>query len=204
MGFSGGVNEENNDDTELAETAGGLSHQQDVSKIIARFEHFTIDLMAAVTSPDDSEDGDEVINVIFDKNDSQTTTRSEVSNIKRENANASLLNSFTSLCKCDKIEELFDCVLHFSATIESLDGKLESASLSQSQKTKTLFGRWTARKISTSLVHRPSDQSTSIEECIGRDSIVTCKFKLDNRHGSPKITKDYRVLAVYEKFYNKW
>jgi hypothetical protein len=140
LGFSGGVNEENNDDTELAETAGGLSHQQDVSKIIARFEHFTIDLMAAVTSPDDSEDGDDVINVIFDKNDSQTTTRSEVSNIKRENANASLLNSFTSLCKCDKIEELFDCVLHFSATIESLDGKLESASLSQSRKTKTLLG----------------------------------------------------------------
>jgi hypothetical protein len=203
-GFSGGGNNENSDDTELAETAGGHSHQQDVSNIIARFEHFTIDLMAAVTSPDDSEDGDELINVIFDKNDSQTTTRSEVSHMKRENANASLLNSFTSLCKCDKIEELFDCVLHFSATIELLDGKLESASLSQSRKTKTLFGRWTARKISTSLVHRPSDQTTSIEECIARDSIVTCKFKLDNRNGSPKITKDYRVLAVYEKFYNKW
>jgi len=53
LGFSGGINEENNDDTEFAETAGGLSHQQNVSKIIAQFEHFTIDLMAAATSLND-------------------------------------------------------------------------------------------------------------------------------------------------------
>ena len=72
-GFSGGGNNENSDDTELAETAGGHSHQQDVSNIIARFEHFTIDPMAGVTSPDDSEDGDELINVIFDKNDSSSS-----------------------------------------------------------------------------------------------------------------------------------
>ena len=114
MGFSGGVNEENNDDTELAETAGGLSHQQDVSNIIARFEHFTIDLMAGVTSPDDSQHGDEVINVIFDKNDSQTTTRSEVSNIKNENANASPLNSFTVFVSVIRLK---NCLIVFFISV---------------------------------------------------------------------------------------
>ena len=33
---------------------------------------------AAAASPEDLEDGDEVINVIFDEKDSQTTTRSVV------------------------------------------------------------------------------------------------------------------------------
>ncbi len=70
---------------------------------------------------------------------------------------------------------MFDHVPLFSATIESMDRKLESTSLSQSRKTKTLFGRWTAQKVSRELVNWPSDQSTSVNESIGRDSIVTCK-----------------------------
>ena len=42
------------------------------------------------------------------------------------------------------------------------------------------------------------------EDVIGRDTIVTCKFKNGRKKDSPMIAKDYRVLAVYVKFYNKW
>ena len=73
-----------------------------------------------------------------------------------------------------------------------------------SQKTKTLFGRWMAQKNSTAPLERPSDQSTSVKESIGMNSIVTCKFKFDRWKDSPKIANGYRVLTVYEKFYNKW
>ena len=38
----------------------------------------------------------------------------------------------------------------------------------------------------------------------GRDTIVTCKFKNGRKKDSPMIAKDYRVLTVYDKFYNKW
>ena len=33
---------------------------------------------------------------------------------------------------------------------------------------------------------------------------MTCKFKNGRKKDSPMIAKDYRVLAVYDKFYNKW
>jgi hypothetical protein len=62
-----------------------------------------------------------------------------------------------------------------------------------------LFGRWTAQKLSSALLERPSDQSTSVEESIGRNSIVTCTFKLDSGKDSPKIAKDYRVLRIVPK-----
>ena len=42
------------------------------------------------------------------------------------------------------------------------------------------------------------------EGAIGRDAIVTCKFKDGRQKDSPMIAKDYRVLAVSDKFYNKW
>lgn len=48
--------------------------------------------MAAVTSPKDLEDGDEVITAIFYEKDSQKPTRSQVLYRKNENANATLLN----------------------------------------------------------------------------------------------------------------
>ena len=105
---------------------------------------------------------------------------------------------------CTKIEDLFDDILQVSASIESMDDKSESGSLSQGRRTKTLFGRWTR-----STVHTPTLETTPIEVgegegAIGRDTIVTCKFKDGRQKDSPMIANDYRVLAVYNKFCNKW
>ena len=105
---------------------------------------------------------------------------------------------------CTKIEDLFEDILQVSASNESMDDKSESGSLSQGRRTKTLFGRWTR-----STVHTPTLETTPIEVgegegAIGRDTIVTCKFKDGRQKDSPMIANDYRVLAVYNKFYNKW
>ena len=124
-GLSGRVNEWGSDGAELVVTGVVLSDEHDNSNIIARFEHFTIDLIATVTSQEDLEEDNEVIRVVFDEKEPQTSARSEVLNRRNEEANASVLNSFKSLCKCEKIEELFDCTLLFRGTIGSLDGKLE-------------------------------------------------------------------------------
>ena len=80
-----------------------------------------------MTSSEDLEDCDEVLNDIFDKKDSQITTSYKDLNRTRETTNASLVNSIKSPCKCKRIEELFDCVHLFNATIEYWDVKLESA-----------------------------------------------------------------------------
>lgn len=69
---------------------------------------------------------------------------------------------------------------------------------------KTYFKRWMTQKNSTTLVDRHSYLRTIVEETIGRDSIVTCKLKMDNWKENTKITQNYRVLVVYENFYKKW
>lgn len=118
--------------------------------------------------------------------------------------NSALLSVFQKNSSCTKIEDLFDDILQVSASIESMDDKSESGSLSQGRRTKTLFGRWTRPT-----VHTPTLETTPIEVgegegAIGRDTIVTCKFKDGRQKDSPMIANDYRVLAVYNKFYNKW
>ena len=116
--------------------------------MIARFEHFTTDLIVASASEDtnDEEDDDEFLKIVFEENDSESTAKS--SSLKqREKANSTLVGSFKKFCMCERIEDLFGCILHFSAAIESLDNKLESSSLSQSRKTKTLFQRWASQKV---------------------------------------------------------
>jgi len=55
--------------------------------------------------------------------------------------NSALLSAFTKMSSCTKIEDLFDDILQVSASIESMDDKSESGSLSQGRRTKTLFGR---------------------------------------------------------------
>jgi len=208
-GISGGgfekEREEDADDDMLKQPEQEQHDQKEVSDMIARFEHFTMDLMAAVASDDtnEEEDDDEFIKIVFEEKASESTAKS--SSLKqKEKANLALVVAFKKFCTCERIEDLFGCILHFSAAIESLDNKLESSSLSQSRKTKTLFQRWASQKILPEQVDAPSNQGSGDLKTIGRDSIITCKLKLGNRKDNPEIPKDYRVLAVYEKFYNKW
>jgi hypothetical protein len=66
-GLSDRVNDGENDGAGLVETGVVLSDEHDISNIIARFENFTINPIATVTPPEDLEDDDEVINVVFDE-----------------------------------------------------------------------------------------------------------------------------------------
>ena len=118
--------------------------------------------------------------------------------------NAALLSAFTKMCGCTKKEDLSDDILSVSASIESMDDKSEKGSLSQGRKTKTLFGRWTSRTVQAPTLETTHIEVGEREDVIGRDTIVTCKFKDGRQKDSPMIANDYRVLAVYNKFYNKW
>ena len=115
---------------------------------------------------------DEFIKIVFEENDSESTAKS--SSLKqREKANSTLVGSFKKFCMCERIEDLFGCILHFSAAIESLDNKLESSSLSQSRKTKKLFQRWASQNVFPEQVDASSSQGSGDPKTLGRDSIIT-------------------------------
>ena len=142
---------------------------------------------------------DEFIKIVFEENDSESTAKS--SSLKqKEKANFALVVAFKKFCTCERIVDLFGCILHFSVAIESLDYKLERSSLSESRKTKILFQRWASQKVFPEQVAASSNKGSGDLKTIGRDSIVTCKLKLGNRKDNPEIPKDYRVLAVCKKF----
>ncbi len=142
------------------------------------------------------------LRLFFEENDSESTAKSSLLK-QREKANSTLVGSFKKFCMCERIEDLFGCILHFSAAIESLDNKLKSSSLSQSRKTKTLFQRWESQKVFPEQVDASFSQGSEDPKTIGRDSIIACKLKVGNQKDDPEIPKDYRVLAVHKKIYNK-
>ena len=80
-----------------------------------------------------------------------------------------------------------------------MDDKSEKGSLTQGRKTKTLFGRWTSRTVQAPTLETTPIEVGEAEDVIGRDTIVTCKFKNGRKKDSPMIAKDYRLLAVYDK-----
>ena len=77
-------------------------------------------------------------------------------------------------------------------------------SLSQGRKPKTLLGRC----IPSTQMAGPEISPSQLRDgqyYIGRNTVVMCKLKHGERkQDSPLAVRDYRVMAVYGKFYNKW
>ena len=105
-----------------------------------RHEKFTHDIITATANPLQNDDEDiDVEAVTFDERRSDISL--SVHKKRKMNFNAALLSAFTKNSKCTKIEDLFYGILQVSASIESMDDKSESGSLSQGRRTNTLFGR---------------------------------------------------------------
>jgi len=106
------------------------------------------------------------------------------------------------------VENLISGVLTASAAVECLGGK-ELGSTSRNRKVKSLLSRWieygptTSSSNETSTVDGNSgdDASTSSNGIyIERHTVVTSNISC----GKNKIPKDYIVLGLYDKYYNKW
>ena len=157
--------------------------------------------MAAFVNGTEAGDGSEVDAVVFEEKVSETTT--SLQKKRKAKANAALLTASIKLSKFDKIEDLFDDILEVNAAIDALDNKSERGSHSPSRKSRTLIERWTSYTIQALALESTPIQIVKGEDCIGQDTMVTCNFKSVRRKDSPTISKDYWVLGVYDKFYNK-
>ena len=106
-----------------------------------------------------------------------------------------------TLVECESTHNIFDKVLCASAAIEASYDKVERGSTSRERKAKSLFGRWTEGK------NNPVDnEGGAIGNgiLITRDTVVSSEIKLGRGKNSPKTTVEYRVLGLYDKYYNKW
>jgi len=108
-----------------------------------------------------------------------------------------IITAIHMLWRCVDISNLSQLALRVSAAIDS---KIEG-SITSERKAKSLQARWFARSASkiTSVENGNGD-----EFWIERGTIVTVGATLRKGPATRVVNYKYRVLAVYEKSYNKW
>ena len=85
---------------------------------------------------------------------------------------------------------------------EKTDKGCINGSVSDVRKTKSLVGGWLERP-STSETSGKTDND-SVEIVIERDTMVSAYVKVGRGSSSVKVLKQYRVLDIHDKYYNKW
>ena len=98
------------------------------------------------------------------------------------------------------MDDLLDNVVNASSCLESEDKESSKGTASYARKAKSLVARW-LRKSGNAASARGPDRST---DDIERDTVVTANVTIGR--GARKLTypKQYRVLDIHDKYYNKW
>ena len=170
--------------------------------MLDRLEHFTSEFNRIAKEADADDDVDEVIVV-----DSDTVNEGvredepvEVAASKPSAAidNNELMTHFQSLVQVDNADDLLAKVLVASSSIE---GKSAAGSVSFLRKAKSLVQRWLAKLESGG--NEDSD-STTTDTRIERDVILMVNAKMGSGASAVNVASYYRVVNVFEKYYNKW
>ena len=97
--------------------------------------------------------------------------------------------------------QVLESVLNASSCLEN-NGRAQG-SISPNRKAKTLVQCWVARPIDC--VVKEGKEVVGVEDIlIERDVIILLKVKQGAGAGATVVTRPYRVLEIYEKYYNKW
>jgi hypothetical protein len=88
--------------------AESLSNNESAN-VIPHFEHFTTDLLSAAVLPYEESINNDGEIIVFDGKQSRQAVDQQ--NKRQTQAQITLLNTFTELTKCNKIEDLFDSVI---------------------------------------------------------------------------------------------
>ena len=113
-----------------------------------------------------------------------------------------LMSAFGALLNAVSTNELLEKVLCASVALEDINTNAERGSSCRGRKSNSLLGRWMERPTATDNSNEPSMDENAVY--IERDSVVVCKVKSGNGRNSPMIMKNFRVLGLYDKYYNKW
>ena len=119
--------------------------------------------------------------------------------------NTKLIGSFKELMGCESIDDLLDKVLGTSSAIESLGDNVERGTTTRERAAKSLLGRWMEKSALPNKGGSDTAGNGNVNDfVIERDTVVSCDITTGRGQATTTISKDYRVLGVYDKFYNKW
>ena len=111
-----------------------------------------------------------------------------------------LMTHFKSIMVADSTHDLLTKVANASAYLSGVTPV--QGALGTERKAKSLFGRWTTKGGGGTKLQNDSTMNDRI--LIERDTIVLVNTKSGIGSTSTIIMKPFRVLTIYEKFYNKW
>ena len=190
-----------NETGEESEKNEGPDQSADAS-MLDRLERFTSDFNRIAEEADADDDVDEVMVV-----NSDTVNEGGIEDEPAEVAaakpradidNNELMTQFQSLVQVENVDDLLAKVVVASSSIE---GKSVSGSVSFARKAKSLVQRWLAKLESAG---NGDAASTSSDTRIERDVILMVNAKIGSGASTVNVASYYRVVNVYEKYYNKW
>ena len=175
------LDDDNDDDDDDTSSSGGVST---ITNHAAEIQQLDVD--------NEEDEDDDVI--VVSKED-EAATADKVENFFDSGASSDAYDMFKSLLGCGDITSVCDWALNLVELLQL--GKMEKGALTAASKYNSRNGRWFGQKPKKdSLVEDGGDADLYIE----RDSMIqlTCK------RGNTEAIENYRVLAFFTKYYNKW
>ena len=111
--------------------------------------------------------------------------------------NEQLLAHFRAMLQVTNVDDILQNVL---ATSLYLDGK--GGTVSFARESKSLVARWLTK--GADCAPTDGDVPSKNEIIIERDVIVLLNIKTGRGERAATVSLPYRVLNIYEKYYNKW
>ena len=130
-----------------------------------------------------------------DKDENNDTTRHNTVLIP----SAELMTKFENMMR-SPMEDLLGNVVSASACLEAKDRGSLKGSISSVRKAKSIVGRWLDKSGEGGETSASTLDSIPIE----RDTLVTANVDVGEGASRVTIKKEYRVVDIHEKYYNKW
>ena len=105
-----------------------------------------------------------------------------------------LMSEFTSLVKCDNMNDLFEYTMCVSATMESVDRKAERGSDSGRSKAQSLLGRWFNKADKPVVSGEGEDSEKDVWYYLERDTMVTSRIKMGT--GKDSLMKVVHLVCL--------
>ena len=166
--------------------------------LLERVKRFSV-AMLEKPSEEGAEEEDEVIVVEQVQDPAGPSTQSLPATFQQNN-NTELMTNFRNILSVSSAEELGAKVLLGIASIEGRDATVGTVSFAR--RAKSLVERWLAKSVD--FVSSDVDALDSNDVIIERDTILLVNVKVGRGATAANVACLYRVMEVYEKYYNKW
>ena len=159
--------------------------------MVDRIRRFATEMSRAdENEKDDGEDEDNVEPIASEDN----TLAANLTDNSHE-----LMALFRGITDTKSIDDILDNVLAASACLERKDNIKGSMSLIR--KGKSLVQRWLTKPTNAK---EPSDKFEVGDVLIERDVVVLVDVKVGSGSAASVVPLSYRVVDIYDKYYNKW